>query len=587
TVWADPDVAEGTISIVMDCSGSMWPPEERNGPWTRETPCKYHRATKALERVLESIPDRMKISVWLFGSKAHNKGHAYHFREPRRMLRADKLALMQDLEAEEPYGISPILQSMLDAKKELDRESGLKTLLVLTDGEDDYYDGNRQEGDSYNRFVRERVLKEFQNSGIFVSVLLFQADNDKEKQNARDQFQVLNTLEHGNGQWIDTNFRKGRLEHADEDQLVDLLKKAMLPQLRLFHGAKQVRSIAPFLDFVSPGESGREDWHGPLSPGDYQAELYQRVLHNLRLLPEDRLILRLRRHRAGDPNSGIDFTREIYGNLPQFADSRKDAKGGWLTTVMNSRLVTGAGSNFVDILFSLENTTDLGADRGILSQIRPGFTWVEVQREGDNTARPRLHWGNCSPWPAPAYDLWIPEADWSRTSTDEQFKLVPGKLTVWWDPDPFAGNVKASTVSLTPAGGHDLSQLKNAWPLSTGERVVIEEANREDHQVVVRKTRNEQPVTETKSCLALRLRYTGDEPVWVRLNNHAGGSEHRFYRQAHMATVLFWGGEVDALTRGEKPFTLSLISIGDFKRSAQQRDCMAAPTRIPIQDLAR
>lgn len=582
----DNDVADGTIAIVLDCSGSMGVEG-----YTRDSDCKYHRAITALQTVLHEVPPTVKIGIWLFGQKGNEApppiGNERPYAEPELRSRDDIDALMERLRGEEPAGVSPILQYARAAKNALVERTptGLRTLLVLTDGDDNEWDGAVPDNapiavqQKHNQSVHDGVMSEFGGGDVSISMLLFHTSK-RERDNAEAQFGVLNRLPKNNGLWLDTDFGHGGFTEKAQQELLAHLRQALRPRLVLIHdGARQ--DASPFVHFFRPNEpTYLFDWTKPMPAGDYQAILYRQVGKSLKLAPDDQLLIRLQRTNPGDRRSPVTLVREVWGNLPQYRLRSRQAQRDTLATVMSSRLVAKM-DGFLDLFFTVENTVDRGEQRGFLQQVRPGFTWVEVQPEGSKpgAAMPELRWGNLSPYPAPAWDAWLP--NWPSTSKEQGKRPMKPRLMIWSLSEDAAADLKPGWINYQPGQSDGLKALRGvSKDLPTGENVVIEDIIKEPHDVVVGKEPNETPRLETKDCLVVRLHYSGDEPVWADLLDHRGGSEHRFYRKAHMATVFLWGGQVDSLGTGTVPFRLNLRSISDVKKNTAAIE----PPNISVQD---
>ncbi len=144
----------GSIAIVLDCSGSMSEPP--NAP-------KFPQATSALRQVLSQVPAGTMVSVWTFSQlpdKFRDQNGKPIPAPPELKAEADLLVLepertIQSLRAPAPWadvqtdGLirkledllpwfqTPLVEAMLKAAQtDLRAAKGLKTLLVLTDGAD-------------------------------------------------------------------------------------------------------------------------------------------------------------------------------------------------------------------------------------------------------------------------------------------------------------------------------------------------------------------------------------------------------------------------------------------------------------------
>src|SRR5439155_9153914 len=122
-------VAQGALAVVVDCSGSMGPPEGK--AMTEST--RYRQVTRALRTVLARVPRGTNVSVWVFGQAVGGEkavGVAERtierIQSPIRWDRskAQLDAVMRKLEVLEPWNESPIVRAMFAAKADLDRAAG-------------------------------------------------------------------------------------------------------------------------------------------------------------------------------------------------------------------------------------------------------------------------------------------------------------------------------------------------------------------------------------------------------------------------------------------------------------------------------
>ena len=208
----------GAVAIVLDCSGSMGLDVERFVQF-KDAPSKFREAKQALNRVLTTIPEGTLVSLWIFGQarpgisqyqggsgrrQETERPDAHHSPVARMgaWRRDQQEPLMRDLDQLWPFHGTPLIQTMLRARDELLQAKGLKTLLVLTDGNDseeekqDFEDPvalkRSQKGlDKIHKKLREQ----FNQRGITVNMVFFKVDNPKELKQADEVFQVIKTLD--------------------------------------------------------------------------------------------------------------------------------------------------------------------------------------------------------------------------------------------------------------------------------------------------------------------------------------------------------------------------------------------------------
>ncbi len=567
--WADQNVAEGTIEIVLDASGSMLFPQDHQitpaeqaaieSRYDAHYPCKYHKATEALAAVLRSIPPRMKVGIVMFGAKDQTDWvPAELFGEPQTLTPGKIDRWMKEVNEKEPFGHSPIFDAMLKAKERLRGEPGLRTIFVLTDGDDNKYDAAT---------IRTGILKEFQtrdeDSDILVSMLLFQSKDPKERERATKQFkEMITSLKNGRGLWLDTEELFGGKDF-DALAIVDHVKRAMLPRLRLIRNSRARAQQPVYFLPEKPQNRINPDWTNPaLDPGGYEAVLYKGRSTFLDLKPAERMIVHLRRTDVFDASSDVIFTREIIGNLlensskPRYP-TRTMPDSDWLTTVLYSSFPHHGTSGFLDMRVAVESMDNKPFD-GTLSQKQPRQLWMEVKpANAADGETPMVCWGKRKNYEAPAWDIFAPT--WPRDSSHPQ-KRTGADLEVWWT-DP-AADLASVSARYDPKVSKDLNRLAG----SCGQGITIESVTEEEQAVVVGKVEGNVPVQQLrKDCLVVRLRYTGHDPVLVSLPGlEVEGSEHKFYRKAQKVTAIFWGGAVGPSLRDRK-FELQLLPVDQLK----------------------
>src|SRR5262249_55780617 len=340
---ADEDVPLGTLTIVLDCSGSMGPKLE----------ARYGQAIKILEAVLKKLRKGTRLSIWVFGQKGRKKEEAEPILAPvdwdpgNAQQTANLMRLLRNLE---PEGFSPIVDAMVKAKKDLVGKQGFKTLLVLTDGEDSEYRKDLK-GPPREAAIAKKIRSEFEDEaeGIVVSMILFQNDKD-EIERAERQFKTV----------IEDLFWKGGFYPAgDPRELTRLLEDLMRPRLRLLRNGNRVKGVpAQGFKIHFHDETG-DPWPTVgLEPGEnivYQA-LVQNVNQDVLLDRGDCMMLRLRPDRSRP--SGIRIDRALLADLFVKDKRRVADDGDWRLAVPQNRDDLTRGRRALDLLVSVENSRD-------------------------------------------------------------------------------------------------------------------------------------------------------------------------------------------------------------------------------------
>lgn len=538
----------GAIAIVLDCSGSMGPKE--GVKYDRNTPCRYHEATAGLKKVLEKLPDGVTLSLmvysheWKVAGKPKNAEEIDQLIEmirPPSVWRRDQLAgLMDRVEPLVPWNETPVVRSMWRAKREGFPENfrGFKTLLVLTDGEDNLFERDRQLNPTGRTTIAEYINKEFAGFGVVINIVGFKVAAE-EKARFQEQFQDV----------IEKQLPlKGKFYTVENtNELVSKLSRDLKQQLRF----KIEREGGGFLaempeDGWYVSRDTESDRWVSLEPGPYKVRVQtNRILEQRIHLSRGDFML------VSVTPDGLHFERVLMGE--DYMRYRPNMENyGWLMTILQNQLKPDRS---VEMLVALENRKDRAPKSGTLQQIRPRFTWIEVKPQG--TEEPiALRWGDVPGYPAPAWSLTVPQ--WpSRAGATEAAKPL---ISAWWnwEEDP------PRAATLKRAVGADFQNHFRGRETSIGaevDKVIIDSVTIEERPIETKPGAKEQV-----SCLVVRLSHPAGKPVWVQLDGlEVQGQEHHFYTQANKYTGIFWAVKKDVAQ--DKLLALDLFSLDRFKRT--------------------
>lgn len=538
----------GAVAIVLDCSGSMGPKE--GVKYDRDTPCKYHEATGALKKVLQKLPDGVTLSVIVYSHEGKVAGKPKNSEEidqlielirPPSVWRRDQLGgLMDRVEPLVPWNETPVVRSMWRAKREgfPDNFRGFKTLVVLTDGEDNLFERDRQLNPTGNAKIADYINKEFAGFGLVVNIVGFKVAAE-EKARFQEQFQDV----------IEKQLPlKGKFYTVENtNELVDKLGRDLKQSLRF----KIEREGGGFItempeDGFSVSRDTESDRWVSLEPGPYKVRVQtNRILEQrIHLARGDFMLVSV----APD---GLSFERIVMGD--DYSRWRPNMENyGWLMTVLQNQLKPDRS---MEMLLSLENRKDRAPKSGTLQQIRPRYTWIEVKPQG--TEEPiAVRWGDMSGYPAPAWSVNVPF--WpSRSGAAEAAKPL---VTAWWnwEEDP------PRAATLKRAAGADFQNHFKGRETSLGaevDKVVIDSVTIEERPIETKPG-----VKEQVSCLVVRVNHPPGKPVWVQLDGlEIQGQEHHFFAQASKYTGIFWAVKKDVAQ--DKLLALDLFSLERFKRT--------------------
>lgn len=542
----------GSIAIVLDCSGSM---VEAGSP-------KFKEAKKSLVDVLKQLPPKTRLSIWVFGQAADgfDKDRARDIdlnqrdkpEETIRLLRpaapwepGDLEALRKTLDDLIPFHGTPLLQAMWGAKLDLDKAKGLKTMLVLTDGQDTRFAENRTfnpTGATIPGFIREN----FKDAGITVNMIFFKLD-DKQLKEARDQFEDAISRLDPAGHFFTAQ---------DEERLLATLQRSIKQKLTCRIVGSDGATVGE-LDVTSPNEDVRWANEG-LKPGSYtlkvQADrLYERGVD---LEQGDRLIVRLI-----DDGGGIGFERALYSDdFPLRKDS--GAAGGWRYSAARTRYLEQDPTGPLQLFTILEPTA---GDTARLRQARPRFAWFELSPQAGR-GEFAVRWQELGAYPAPVW-----RGDVPRWPADPNGKDPAGPaLNAWW----LAGKEADHDLSPAPLEFNRPQDVHDeAVRSDDGTTAIVESITVESHPI---RTRADRDAAEQVDCLVVRIRYPRDKPFFVDPRRLPGitpsGYEHRFYLRAGAYTGLFGPitrTEVDSLR------SLNLVPVAKLKTLAEGRKQVA------------
>jgi hypothetical protein len=503
-VWPDKEVQRdykdrrGTLVIVFDNSASMY------YPWrAADKQKRIEAATAALSRVLADIPEETVVSVLTFrpddrdGTKDDSVQVLW---EPRPWRQKDRDRLMRQVASLRPSLSSPITRAIWEGKGAF-AGAGRKTLLVLTDGDDNCFESDKalqrklkgvdwasvKEEDKISRFLKETLGR----ADVSVNMVVFQkAGEDKDR--ARRQFkQILKEGLDRPGRYFDEDI-------PDVAALVRALRDAL--DLRpTYWLSKDEDDFKPPLN--APGQHDLD----VLGPADKTYFFYEPGWYELHALAGPRARPQRVELKPGELLLAKltlgGFRRALLSDLfddRRPADTDKDRR--WrMTALQNSARLDSSRV----LLLGLEQVGDPDLVKPVLRRVSPGVVWFELGRR-DGTSTPNgASFGEEQGSAVPIWTLEIPRgADWAGVTA--------------WVREGFDG----TPVSLDPSA-----------------RVTVERFT-----VVDRKGK---PLPGVP-CLVVRADYDADDPVRALLADTNDptrvGAEHHYYVTGGRGsyTGVFW-----------------------------------------------
>lgn len=548
--------AHGTIVVVLDCSGSMGPPNgESFGKAT-----KFAEATAALRQVLARLPRGATVSVWAFGQAVGAQKTAdppessiRRVQDPIRWNGQDAAQLEQvmarlEYPALEPWNESPIVRAMLAAKADLTSAGGFRTLLVLTDGMDNRFEKSAMT--SQKADIGAALRTAFDGSGIAVNVIGFKVAQT-EAAHAQRQFAIVESFD-----------PPGKFITVDQaESLANALDAALRQQL---HYKVENYDRTPLADSppdgldVSSSRAGDRWFPGGLKPGSYRLRIAgEQRTAEATIHQGDLLLLRLSESAGQLGLSRLNWSREDFPWKPHVENAR------WrLSLMQNQRTAEGA----LRMLVSLEQLA--GDGDGALEQLRPREAWLELTTREPNARTIISRWRPVTGYPAAVWSADAPA--WPMAA--EGVTPARPRVRLWFNAE------QEAPAAATLRRHHDfmaLSDLAGRAVRVSGDEVTIEAVGVERHLVETRPG-----VRQPQSCLVVRISHPTDKRVWARVRGlHLAGQEHRYYSAIGSYSGLFW-----PVTSDEAELALaniSLISLNDFQQAAQLRGGLLELSDLP------
>lgn len=591
-VLSDPAVEEqfapknSVLTIVLDCSGSMWAglnpapnfgddvanvekaaKDWKANQWGTQKR-RFDHAVDSLEQVLRSLKKDVTVNLWTF-AQLEGEGKIRKLWGPQKWDPAKLGGLMDRVRDLVPCYETPLAKAMYEAKADFDPKSeGFKTLVVLTDGMDNrFHPANLKPGEKDECAQLRRdfgtddiptfLEKAFKQTGIHIHMALFKVEK-KELEEAKRQFS-------GIGKAVTADkvvLLPGEVRVIDEpEELVKDLRRAMRFELRyqlLRAGEAPVNETG--FPVIYSGKDRQNLFWPRLDPAFYTIRVNNKYPQDVQLNDGDLVIATLRRQgKDVFLDRGLyarDLVNHELGNVDN--NETKKASDWWLSLLRHEK-----ADNVLRLMMGLEKEPPGAAaiGRHVIQQVRPRFVWFEVRGEG--VAGPKLYWNNFERFPAPAWALEV--RDWANPEGVTPKPVASAWWADGWDPATFA---LLDTLHRNPkvAVNQDFTTQKGKGYRI--KRVVVE-----DHFI------NDEE--GTKPCLVVRAEYDPKNQILIRLKNMPGvtdQAQHCYYSKAHEYTAYFWPVPEAALDR---EFDLEVISVDEFKQKAQERNTWVKDWNLP------
>ena len=576
-VRADPEIIRnfgegtGSIAIVLDCSGSM-------RAWTANGVSKFDEAKKALTLVLALIPPGTTVSLWTFSQIPKDDPGPFEgdpiLLEPERTIKRlleparwnpDQIRnLKVQLDQIKPWLETPLVQAMSRAiDSDLKKAKGLKTLLVLTDGDDTRFMKNRvfnSKGVDIPTFIKSS----FDQVGVRINMVFFNAVADPgELEKAKANFERTLPALNPPGSFVAA---------ANLDQLVVSLKRGIRQKLAYQILKPDGTPVQEDPLDVSAPPNDADRWLSGLEAGIYKLHVVadQKYEHDIDLKKGDCLLVKL--VPAGN---GIGFERVLYSD--DFGARVEEDLPEWRLAGLASPLEQRGNITRLQALSSLEKKPAQDDPQAAIRHVLPRRAWFKL--DGQDIRSPAeafaVRWRERRYYPSPVWHFDVPE--WPRDPAGDG----PARpiLTAWWlSPDqeePLPDHV----FKTNPAQKH--ADFPITVRIDDDTSIAIESIGIETHRVEVGPDE-----WQDKSCLVVRLAYPQNMPYYIDskeltgIENETVGYEHRFYSRANRYTGVFWPVNHDQF---DKLKSLSLISLVKIRALAEKQRTSAV-IKLPVPE---
>lgn|GEM_PF-3039563 len=563
----------GSVAIVLDCSGSML---DQTGAGRT----KFDEAQAALSEVLPLVPPKTKLSLWTFslapeGVRILPNGNADPTsippgfenlrQEPELTVKPflpmapwnpeRAAAIIGQIGQLHPFFETPLVEAMwMAANQDLKSATGLKTLLVLTDGDDNQLEKFNPKYNPNRLSVKDFIVAGFKPLGITVNMVFFTPAGDKKEiERAKDRFGPALVQLEPRG-----SFRMAK----DLRELIATLQRGLIQKLtcQILKPDGTPVDDEP-LDVTDP--NAEERWCRGLKPGVYKLRVHagSNLDQDIDLRNGDRIIVELVEDQAG----AVVFRRGLYTASNEFAGRSRVENEAWRLTPLANQVRQDGDHDRLQMATALERKPDENV-AGEIQQVKPRMAWFRLGAEDVEHPESRFmtRWRERVFYPGPVWQFDVPR--WIPGPAGDRFATPI--LKAWWS-NPESKLEPASELRFDSPG--NLGEVPRVLRLGAGKTVIIESIGLEDHRVEVAPG---EP-TQSKPCLVVRLAFAGDHPCLVDPASLSGlqivGHEHRVYSQAGKYTGLFWPVNPPQFQRLAG---LGLIALDEFRGQAEKQNML-------------
>ncbi|HEV3436259.1 MAG TPA: vWA domain-containing protein, partial [Gemmata sp.] len=565
----------GAVTILIDLTASM---TTHIFPKDKTTPTRLEEAKKGLQLVLKQLPRGTTVTLaYFYGDKTFKIATVKPYGVPVVMDGSNWERVYAAFKDEKAEGQSTPLAGAIrevlikeNAKDFWPKDfTGSRTLIVLTDGEDNWEYEKKEPG----QVVLDTLRNKHNNpDDVNLHIIFFGLTSDEdleEQQRALKQFEVLRRPE----QFRDPPRTPGQLWPGvrEAKALAELCRGAMLPQFPYSSG----KQLADRLEATVP-EEGVLRTTPAIEPLVYDLWGLNGP-QAIQLRPADRVLFQARRRDDAFelflPPYAYETATKANPPRPR-ATTGTAATGGILGTIPELTGVSGSNDTGLSLTVTLEPSGERRA-ANLLEVTRPKFVWFDVAYE-DGKPAPYVGIENRSPVWAPAWNLNL--ARWEPGGTALSKVRHPVVSGFWLDgfPVPDAGY----PVNLNDLPG-SLERLEKVRTVRVRDcDVNLLSVTREEY------SDSSLPKGE---YLTIRMKYgKPGELVFVRPGNLKGTKqpytlyERHVYYDAQTRYTARFGPIFD--TDLNKDITLDLYAVAGL-REASVRSSRSVTVRFPAGEL--
>ncbi len=433
-ILADKELVTGAVTLLLDITYSMATEIEVDGKKTD----RITEAKKAFEALLKQIPKGTTVTIATF----YGLGDAIAVElvcEPFQIDRTEtqrekKMELVNAVKLAKNTANTPLAGAVREVlspdrgKKFWPKEfSGTRSLIVLTDGEDNWVGKDAYKGKTPAQ-VMIGALKDTPDD-VEAHVVFFGIGDSAEGKRAYEQFESVELVE----QFRDPPKTPAKLHKGIQSSSVfaSTFKDAVLPRVNYIGAGKQMK-----LGVTLAGEAIFRTSDPPLAAGVY--DLFGLgTPQKLQLFPGDRVLLGARSEKN---NLKLSMPAAVYDlpSRPEYDRVVRSADGPMLLSIPKfafGRETTT--SRDLSMLATLEPRPD-PRTQPLLQAPRPLFAWFDVGyadgKEASATLAPRVRIANRPGAISPTWSVDL--LDWDRNRGGVESIRKPAVNAHWMDGLP-------------------------------------------------------------------------------------------------------------------------------------------------------